>query len=67
MKTVYIAADGTAFANAKACRKHEALMLPKVKVPLWLLKEAMRQCTPYMVSAKERRELLAQLQLHIPR
>lgn len=65
MKTVYIAADDTCFIDAKECRNYERAMMKTVKIPLPLAKEALRQCTPYMVTAKERRELAAKLSAYI--
>ncbi len=60
-RTVYIASDDSVFATRKECASHERMMLPTVKLPRALVEEAIRQATPYMVSAKERRELAAKL------
>ncbi len=67
MKTIYVSDDQKVFTSAAKCRKHERVTNRRVSVPLYLLREAIRQATPYMVSAKERRELAAELQKWMPK
>lgn len=65
MKTIYIANDQTCFRSKRACRKYEQKFVKTVRIPLVLLQECHRQCTPYMVLAKERRELAAKLEPYL--
>lgn len=61
MRTFFASKDGKVFTSKAKCRIHERVTLRTVKVPVHLIKEAIRQGTPYMISAKERRELAAKL------
>lgn len=66
MKAFYIADDGVVFEDEGACRKHDQRLSRTTPLPVILLEEAIRQCTPYMVTAKERRELAAKLKNYLP-
>lgn len=67
MKTVYIAEDDQCFKTAEECQAYEAKIAQRVETPVWLIEECIRQATPYMVSAAERRELKARLPKHLGR
>lgn len=67
MKITYEAHDGTRFSSRAACLSHERRIARRVSVPLWLVKEALRQATPYLILAKERRWLAEQLKRHVPK
>lgn len=67
MRTVFISSDQQVFTSEKKCREHERRTQQKIRVPLFLIKEAIRQATPYMVTAKERRDLAAKLEACLPK
>jgi len=62
MKTLYASDDGKEFfLSKKDCAAYERKMKQTARVPVFVLQEAIRQCTPYMIQKKERdwlRELL---------
>jgi hypothetical protein len=66
MRTIYMANDDTFFKTEEDCRKHEELLARTVSIPVIVLEEAIRQATPYMVTAKERRELAEKLKRYLP-
>jgi hypothetical protein len=66
MRRIYIAADDTLFDDEEKCLEYEKELLRTVSVPVTVLAEAIRQCTPYMVTAAERRALSAKLKRYLP-
>jgi len=66
MKKLFLSEDGTVFNDEQECLAHEADLARRASVPVILIEEAIRQATPYMVTAKERRELAATLRIYLP-
>lgn len=67
MKTVYCTDDGKeVFASKKDCLAYEKKVKQTVRVPLFVLKEAIRQCTPYMIPKRERDWLKELLERSLP-
>lgn len=66
-RTVFIALDGSVFLKRGECIAYERDQMKTVKIPESLLREAIRQATPYMVTAKERRELAERLGAYLPK
>ncbi len=62
-RTLFISDDGKEFDSQMACEEHERRMAMRADLPMPLLEEAIRQCTPYMISAKERKMLKLQLEM----
>lgn len=62
-RTLFISDDGKEFDSKLACEDHERRMAMRVTIPMPLIEEAIRQCTPYMISAKERKMLKLQLEM----
>lgn len=66
MRTLYIAKDDTCFETEAECQKYESDLMRTVEIPVTILEEAIRQATPYLVTAKERRELASKLKRYLP-
>ena len=68
MKTVYASDDGKeVFLSKKDCATYERKVKQTVRVPLFVLKEAIRQCTPCMIQKKERDWLKEILERSLPK
>lgn len=68
MKIVYVSDDGKeVFKSKKLALAYERAMKRTVSVPLVLLREAIRQCTPYHIAKKERDWLREMLERHLPK
>lgn len=57
MKILYVTDDEKVFSDRVAAEEHEDALHEVIAVPVPVLQEALRQATPYMISAKQRREL----------
>lgn len=67
MKTVFISNDGTEVFESKAdCLAYDREQKKTAKVPLIFLREAIRQCTPYMIPKRERDWLREKLEQCLP-
>lgn len=68
MRTIYQSSDGKEFfLSKKDCATYERKVKQTVRVPLFVLKEAIRQCTPYMIPKKERDWLREMLERSMPK
>ena len=68
MKIVYVSDDGKEVFRSKAdCVAYEKKIKKTVPVPVMFLKEAIRQCTPYMIAKKERDYLRDILERYLPK
>lgn len=67
MKTAYCSDDGKeVFMNKQDCLTYERRLKQTVRVPVMFLREAIRQCTPYHISSKERTWLKEKLEQCLP-
>lgn len=57
MKRAWVAEDGEVFQHRAEAEAYEKNCKPPIAIPWDLYKEILRQCTPYMVSADDRRAL----------
>lgn len=65
MKTLYVSNDETVFHSEEECRRYETELERTVSVPVCVIQEAIRQATPYMVTARERRALAEKLKRYL--
>lgn len=66
MKRAWLAEDGTAFDKRMDCEAYEASCRPPISIPWDIFCEVLRQCSPYMVKAQERRDLKEALEKLVP-
>lgn len=66
MKPFFLSSDGEVFETRADCTRHERAMGKTVPIPVILLREAIRQCSPYMIVKKERDYLKDKLEQCLP-
>lgn len=67
MKRVWMTEDGETFHSKKDAEAYEKNCKPPIAIPWELFKEILRQCSPYLVRARDRYALRDELVKIMPK